>query len=591
MENTATKQESGLLYEADETPPVGLTLGLGLQMALLCVCTIVVNPTIVYRTAGQPAETIAWAVFVSLLIAGAITVLHACPTRRIGSGYLLVASTTSGAIAVSVDALTAGGQGLLLTLMIASALFQVVFSSRIAAFRRILTPTVTGTMLMLIPVTIAPINFERLTDVPNGHDPWSGAACALVTLGLTVLIAFRGSRRVRPWGPLIGIVAGTLLAGTLGLYDLGGFLRADWIGIPAMAWPTQEPNFGPAFWGLLPAFLMVSMAYTVRATSVAIAIQDVSWRTPRAPDLRVAQRTIAADAGGNVLAGLAGGMFNTTRTSTISLTQATGVAARRVGLVIAGGFAVFAFMPKIIALIVALPGPVVAAYITVGISALFVTGMKAVVSEGLEYRQVLITGLSFWIGVGCEYGFILPDTLEQFAGGLLNNGLAAGGLTAIAMTVFLEVTSGKRSRIDVNLDVSSLPKLRAFSEGFAKANGWTNQMTERLEAVTEETLLTLTQDESDTGRGQRRLRVLARKEGGGALLEFIARTGDGNIEDRIAILQDPGNEHQVEREVSLKLLRHLATEIRHRQYHDMDFVTIRIENTQDERRLRRGWPT
>ena len=370
MENTAAKQESGLLYEADETPPVGLTLGLGLQMAVLCVCTIVINPTIVYRTAGQPAETIAWAVFVSLLIAGAITVLHACPTRRIGGGYLLVASTTSGAIAVSVDALTAGGQGLLLTLMIASALFQVVFSSRIAAFRRILTPTVTGTMLMLIPVTIAPINFERLTDVPNGHDPWSGAACALVTLVLTVLIAFSGSRRLRPWGPLIGIVAGALLAGTLGLYDLGGFLRADWIGIPAMAWPRQEPDFGPAFWGLLPAFLMVSMAYTVRATSVAIAIQDVSWRTPRAPDLRVAQRTIAADAGGNVLAGLAGGMFNTTRTSTISLTQATGVAARRVGLVIAGGFAVFAFMPKIIALIVALPGPVVAAYITVGISAL-----------------------------------------------------------------------------------------------------------------------------------------------------------------------------------------------------------------------------
>ena len=353
MENTAAKQDSGLLYQVDETPPVGLTLGLGLQMALLCVCTIVINPTIVYRTAEQPAENITWAVFVSLLIAGTVTVLHANPTRRIGAGYLLIASTAAGTIAVSVDALTAGGQGLLLTLMIASALFQMVFSWRIAAFRRILTPTVTGTMLMLIPVTIAPINFQRLTEVPEGHLAWSGGACALATIAMSVLIAFKGGPRLRPWGPFIGIVAGAALAGALGLYDIEGVLEADWIGVPTMAWPTPKPDFGPAFWGLLPAFLMVSMAYTVRTTSVTAAIQDVSWRTRRAPDLRVAQRTIAADAGANAMAGLAGGTFFATGTSTIALTQATGVASRRLGVVMAGSFAAFAFMPKIIALVVA----------------------------------------------------------------------------------------------------------------------------------------------------------------------------------------------------------------------------------------------
>ena len=151
-ERTKAPEECELLYQVDETPPIGLTLGLGLQMALLCVCSIVINPTIIYRTADQPAESVAWAVFVSLLIAGVVTMLHACPTRRIGAGYLLVASTTAGAIAVSVDALSAGGQGLLLTLMVTSAILQLVFSWRISAFRQILTPTVTGTMLMLIPV-------------------------------------------------------------------------------------------------------------------------------------------------------------------------------------------------------------------------------------------------------------------------------------------------------------------------------------------------------------------------------------------------------------------------------------------------------
>ena len=583
-ERTKAPEECELLYQVDETPPIGLTLGLGLQMALLCVCSIVINPTIIYRTADQPAESVAWAVFVSLLIAGVVTMLHACPTRRIGAGYLLVASTTAGAIAVSVDALSAGGQGLLLTLMVTSAILQLVFSWRISAFRQILTPTVTGTMLMLIPVTIAPINLGRLTEVPPGHPAWSGAACALATLGVTVLIAFKGGQRLRPWGPVIGIVAGAALAGTLGLYDIDGVLEANWIGMPTLAWPTDKPDFGPEFWGLLPAFVMVSMAYAVRTTSVTAAIQDVSWRTRRAPDLRVAQRTIAADAGANVLAGIAGGGFNATRTSTIALTQATGVASRRLGVVIAGSFAALAFMPKIIALVVALPAPIVAAYLTVGISVLFVTGMKIITAQGLDYRQMLITGLSFWFGVGCEYGFIAPEMLEQFAGGMLKNGLAAGGLAAIAMTIFLEITSGRRRRIDVDLEVASLPELRTFSQTFAKANGWSRQMTERLEAVTEETLLTLSENEEKKTLGQRRLRLLARKEGRAAVLEFIARTGDGNIEDQIAMLEAPGNEYPNDREVSLKLLRHLATEIHHRQYHDMDFVTVRIESKGGRRR-------
>ena len=68
------------------------------------------------------------------------------------------------------------------------------------------------------------------------------------------------------------------------------------------------------------------------------------------------------------------------------------------------------------------------------------------------------------------------------------------------------------------------------------------------------------------------------------MLEFIARTGDGNIEDQIAMLEAPGNEYPNDREVSLKLLRHLATEIHHRQYHDMDFVTVRIESKGGRRR-------
>ena len=72
--------------------------------------------------------------------------------------------------------------------------------------------------------------------------------------------------------------------------------------------------------------------------------------------------------------------------------------------------------------------------------------------------------------------------------------------------------------------------------------------------------------------------MTARRERGAAVFEFIAKSGDSNIEDRIALLGEVNAEQQAEREVSLRLLRHLASDVRHRQYHDIDFVTVRIEN-------------
>ena len=95
-------------------------------------------------------------------------------------------------------------------------------------------------------------------------------------------------------------------------------------------------------------------------------------------------------------------------------------------------------------------------------------------------------------------------------------------------------------------------------------------------AVAEEALLTLLGDDQDGDEPQRRLLVTAAREGNGATLEFIAAGGTENIEDRLALLSETATAESIERDVSLRLLRHLATEVRHRQYHDVDVVTLRV---------------
>ncbi len=103
-------------------------------------------------------------------------------------------------------------------------------------------------------------------------------------------------------------------------------------------------------------------------------------------------------------------------------------------------------------------------------------------------------------------------------------------------------------------------------------------MTDRLEAAAEETLLTLfRQDEGEAQREQGRLLLVAHKEGGGAVLEFVAAVGEGNIQDRIVLLGEQKAGAPLEREISLRLLRHHASSVRHQQYYDMDIVTVRVE--------------
>ncbi len=321
----------------------------------------------------------------------------------------------------------------------------------------------------------------------------------------------------------------------------------------------------------------------VQTVTGAVAIQRVSRRRPRAVDYRAVEGAVAADGIGKLLSGVAGIMPTQTIGISVPTIELTGVAARRVGIAAGGLLIALAFLPKVIALILAIPGPVAAAYLTVVLSMSFVRGMTEVVQGGIDHRKGLIAGVAFWVGVGCQNGMIFPELLADFAGGLLRNGVTAGGVVAIVMTLFLEATAPRR-RIETALDLAALPRIRAFLAAFATRSGWGGKMVDRLDAASEETLLTLIGQAEDRGkRGRRRLLVQARKEAGGAVLEFIAAAGEGNLQDRMGLLADRPDDVLMEREVSLRLLRHLASSVRHQQFHDSDIVTVRVEVPEAER--------
>ena len=563
-------------YEADDRPPLGLTIGLGAQYAVLALAGVVLTPAILISTAGASEAYLTWAIFGALAVSGVTTIVQALRIGRIGAGYILVMGSTAAFLPMSVTAIVESGPALLATLIVMASMVQFLLGAKMAMLRRVFTPTVAGTVLMLIPVSLAPIIFDKLTEAPADAPESAALVTGTVTLAVVVLITLRLSGAWRIWAPAIGLAAGGLTGLYFGIYDLARVANAPWVGLPDFSgYPGLDLSFGGVFWALLPGFIIVTLVGAMDTLGDAIAIQRASWRKPRAIDFRSIQGAINADGFGNLLSGIGGTVPNTTYGASIAIAELTGVASRAVGVWVGILFIVCAFLPKLVALVVALPGPVAGAYLAIIVALIFVFGVKILTNDGLDYRKSLIVGFAFWVGIAFQFDMIYPELLEGFWGDLLGHGMTAGGITVIVLSGFLDLTGRRPRRLRSTLSIDALPVIDAFLCEFAKRMRCDEPMTNRLRAVAEEAVHTLLGD-GESSR-ERDLLLVARADGGSADLEFIAGGADENLEEQLAMLSEGVTGLPNEAEMPLRLLRHYATSVRHQQYHDTDIVTFRVE--------------
>ena len=554
-----------------------LSVGIGLQVAILIIAPVVITVAIVFRIADQSAEYLAWGAFAALLVSGLATILQAARVWRIGAGHILIMGTSGAFIAVCAAALIKAGPATMASLIVVSSLFQFALAAKLALLRRIFTPVVCGTVIMLIAATVMPIIFSTMTDTPEGSSDTGALITALATIIVTAALVLRAPPVLRLWSPIIGIAFGCAVAAYFGLYDAQPIVDAAWVGVPAGSWPGFDVTPSAEFWALLPAFVIVTLVGAIETIGDGVAIQQVSRRREQATDFRVVQGALNADGVGNLFSGLAGTLPNTTYSSSVSLAQVTGVASRQVGIVIGVVIAAMAFFPKIAAVFIAIPGPVAAAFITVIIGVLFVQGMRIIIDDGVDFRKAAVVGTAFWLGAGFQNQWIFPELLgDGFVGVLLGNGMTSGAIVAILMTLFMELTRPRRRRIQLALDDDAHAQVGELLSRFASQNRLDDDASTRLTAAGEETLAILMQEEDEVTAGQaRRLSVAARMEDGEATVEFVTALEGANMEDRLSYLGELPSVPD-ENEVSFRLLRHYASSVRHQKYHGIDVITVTV---------------
>ena len=232
-----------------------------------------------------------WMVFASLLVVGVSTLLQVHRIGPLGGGAVLPMFTAAFSIPFCITAVEDGGPALLTTLVLVSAVIQIIVSKWLVILRRIVTPTVGGTVMMILSITLASVVFALL-DRASEVEPTAAPLTALATMIVVAALTLRASPVWRLWGPPIGIVIGGAVAAGFGIYDVDRLIEAPWIGLPDGA-PGLSLDFGVSFWTLLPAFLFLGVIISIQANGEAISVQRVSWRDSRAVDFRQVQGALA----------------------------------------------------------------------------------------------------------------------------------------------------------------------------------------------------------------------------------------------------------------------------------------------------------
>ena len=568
------KTIDGVTHEPDESCSLGLTLGVGFQGVLLSLPPTVLTMLLFARASGLGDGYVTWSVLAAVAVSGIATALQAARIGPVGGGNILMAGAAPSYLAIALLALDQAGPATLATLLVVSSLFQFGLAASLPRLRRIITPVVSGTVIMLIAASVLPLTVNRLEQVPEGAPALAAPAVAAITLLAVAVLGLRATGALRLWTPLIGVVVGCVASALFGIYDPTSFLEAPWIGMPELWLPGFDISPGVEFWALLPMFLIVSISGAIKAVGSSVVLQQVSWREPRVTDYRRVQGTVNANAIGSVLSGFLGVLPTGTYAATsVSLTNFTGVAARTVGYTIGIMLIVLALLPKPMALLLTVPNAVTSAYMLMLMGLLFVEGLRTVMQDSLDQRKVLIVALSLAVGIGLQGENVITQVVGGAWGLVLGNGLIVGAITAILLTTFIELVAPRRRRLEIALDISALPRLDEFLTQIATKLGWNDASANRLRLVGEEALSSLMGDEHE--EGARRLIVLARPGTGMVELEFMAVLEEENIEDALAYMSEQSGAPEAS-EISLRLLRHFASGVRHRKYQGIDIVTVEV---------------
>ncbi|HEX9858586.1 MAG TPA: nucleobase:cation symporter-2 family protein [Paracoccaceae bacterium] len=475
-------------HPVDELLPAPKLFTLGLQHVLVMYAGAIAVPLIVGRALKLAPEDVAFLISADLFACGIVTLIQSLGlTQWFGIKLPVMMGVTFASVGpmVAIGNANPGPDGarLIFGAIIAAGIFAMLVAPLVSRMLRFFPPVVTGTIILVIGVTLMRIGINWIFGNPVGptapqivnpeHADWLKAvaetaattgstippmpeglaaapklnnpayaplgniAISAIVLVAILAIARFGRGFVANISVLLGIVIGGILAASLGMMGFGKVADAGWF---ALITPFHfgMPLFDPV---MIITMSLVMIVVMIESTGMFLALGDITGRKVDQPALSAGLRT-------DGLGTLIGGIFNTfpytSFSQNVGLVGVTGIKSRFV--CVAGGaiLIVLGLVPKMGALVEALPTAVLGGAGLVMFGMVAATGIR--ILAGVDFARnrnnLFIVAVSLGFGmiplVAPNFKQWMPHEIHP----LIESGILLATISAVALNAIFNGATG-----------------------------------------------------------------------------------------------------------------------------------------------------
>ncbi|EYD75027.1 Xanthine permease [Rubellimicrobium mesophilum DSM 19309] len=466
--------------QVDEVLPGAKLFTLGLQHVLVMYAGAVAVPLIVGRALGLEAQDVAFLIAADLFVCGIVSVIQsfgASPYFGIRLPVMMGVTFASVGPMVSIAVANPGVEGarMIFGSIIGAGIIGMLIAPLVSRMLRFFPPVVTGTIILVIGVSLMRIGINWIFGNPVGptapklvnpdHTAWLDAVKALgagagvppipeglalaptapnvayaapsniaisVLVLLTVLLVARYAKGfLSNIAVLVGIVVGGVVAAMMGKMPFDKVAGAGWFEL-VTPFHFGMPIFDPI---LILTMTLVMIVVMIESTGMFLALGEMCGR-------RIDRASLSAGLRTDGLGTLIGGIFNTfpytSFSQNVGLVGVTGVRSRFV--CVAGGLilVVLGLIPKMAALVESLPVAVLGGAGLVMFGMVAATGVRilsAVDFKGNRFN-LFVVAISLGFGmiplVAPDFKMWMPHAIHP----LIDSGILLASIAAVALNAF-----------------------------------------------------------------------------------------------------------------------------------------------------------
>lgn len=433
------------MRDPDFTPPLIQAIPLGIQHVLAMFVSNFTPAIIVAGAAGfgfgsgsPDFPEMIYMIQMCMLFAGAATLIQTIGIGPAGARLPIVQGTSFAFIPIMIPLVAGKGVDALPVLfggVIAGGLVHATLGLFIGRIRFALPPLVTGLVVLMIGLALVRVGIQYAAGgVPAIGTPAYGSlqswSLALVVIVVTLGLKFFTRGMIAISAVLLGLVAGYGVAFAMGMISFGNVAGAAAFALP------MPFKYGVEF----TAAAVIGFAL-MAAVSAIETVGDVSGITKGGAGREATDREITgatyADGFGTALAGVFGGLPNTSFSQNVGLIAMTGLMSRHVVTLGALFLILCGLVPKVGAIIATIPIEVLGGGVIVMFGMVCAAGISMLSDVEWNRRNMVIFAISLSLGLGLQLEPAALQHLPDTARVLLSSGLLPAAVLAIVLNLVL----------------------------------------------------------------------------------------------------------------------------------------------------------